>query len=142
MFDNFIKTLRDKTNWGEPKINEENHSYFVLLGKNDEELELEFFTPDDVSLIMQTKIRTLPSNDNEKTTLLRDFAKRQVAACKSRPSILTIDNDTVILYRKDKMTNNNRLVENVGEFLKDIDWWRQDTSRSASPFSFSMSWGK
>ncbi len=142
-FDDFISVLREKTGWKEPKINEENRHYFTIQGKNNEYIDLEFFSPEGNTLIMLVKLIALPVDIYEKNELLKDYAKKEVAACKIRPSILSIDNNNLILYINAKLQDNELLLNQVNTFLKDVDWWLQKPNDTfASPFSFSATWNR
>ncbi len=144
IYDDFIKALCNETKWKEPKVQENKYHYFDLVGKNNEEYRLELFTPENTLLIMQVKLATLPNNASEKNELLDDYAKRQVAVCKTRTSILTVDSNTILLYKKEVMHDIQALLKVTSLFLKDVDWWFSNNQNltSSQELSFSMSWKK
>ncbi len=141
-FHNFITLLKEKTKWKAPKEIAENHISFTIYGKDNDVLEVELFTPDNVHLIAKTSLGKMPLDDFERSDFLKEHAKKQMGVCKKRPSIVTIDKDSVIIYKKEKMNDIHSLLASFSSFLKDVDWWLQKESHFSSPFSHSFSWNK
>ncbi len=141
-FHNFITLVQEKTKWKEPKKLSDDHIIFTIYSKDNEILEVELFTPDQEHLIVKTSLAKIPLEEFERTDLLKEFAKKQMGACKQRPSVVSIDKDSIILYKKTRMQSIYTLVDFFSSFLKDVDWWLQKESHSTSPFSLSMSWNK
>ncbi len=142
-FNDIIKDIQLETKWQSPFVNSHNFTCFTLLGKMGEELELQFFALNDSTLLMQVHLEKLPTDTYEKNALIKDYAKKQVSACKTRASILTLDNNYFSLYKKVSMQNSFDSITELNSFLKDVDWWLQkENSNYNNPFSFSMSWNK
>ncbi len=139
-FHNFITLLKEKTKWSQPNNISDKHVSFNIYGKDNDVLEVELFTPDDVHLIVKTSLGKMPLDEFERTEVLKEHAKKQMGACKLRPSVVTIDKDSIIIYKKEKMNDIHSLLVSFSSFLKDVDWWLQKDTRSASPFNLSMSW--
>ncbi len=145
-FDDFIEYISSHTNWKNPKINEYNRHYFSIQAKNNDFIDVEFFTPEARTLIMQVHILPLSSDAYQRNEKLKEYAKYQTAACRKRPSILSLEDDNLFLYRHVPMQDFEIMLEQVNHFLKDVDWWLEKnnavhTTSHASPFSMS-SWSK
>ncbi len=141
-FEDFIQALQEKASWKNPKRNKEEHLCFALMGKNESSYELEFFPLNESYFIMQVKLCSLPSDEYEKNEMVKSYAKRQVAVCKNRPSVLTVDNNHLVLYKKENSKDIQASLEAVSSFLKDVDWWLMSSESTASPFAFSGQWMK
>lgn len=119
-----------------PANSDSNGVYHFLL---DDDLEMDFFSPDGRSGIFQSILAKVPKDDPQATELLKTCAQRAVAVCKKRKSVLAIQSDQLCLHQIIKFQGASpeelaRLAtQGAKDFLNDLAWWKAELGTQSSP---------
>jgi hypothetical protein len=116
------------------------------------DLNMEFFSPEGRTGILHSMLKPLPETDAEADALLQKCAQRAVACCKTRKSILSVDQAGLHLHRSFRLDElspdmlRRTAPTEARDFLNDLAWWKNQImsadQASSSPFSFSWPGGR
>ena len=150
LMDEAVQAVVDAAGWKKPESSRDGACHFHLKG----DLDFSLFSPDGRTCIMRGTVAELPSDNMQRDDLLKDVSKRQVAVCRKRPSVLTVEQagqslmasddgkDKLLLFRQIRLEAGQYEAVKIAvkEFLNDLAWWKASlgTRQNSSASFFSM----
>lgn len=131
-----VDSMTSAAGWKQARPNAEGVYHFRLQGN----LDMDILSPDGLNCILQSNLGPLPEEEAEAEKLLRLCAGRVVGSCRKRRSILSLQDDRLVLYRIVRMNASDpgAVSREAKGFLNDLAWWQNQlvaTVNNASPFS-------
>lgn len=110
--------------------------HFRLQG----DLDMDMLSPDGRNCILRGDLGRLPDGEAEAESLLRLCAGRVVGSCRTRSSILSLQDGRLILHRIVRMdaSDPGTVSRQAKGFLNDLAWWQAQLAagaNNASPLS-------
>ena len=135
-----VNTITSAAGW-EPASPDSDGVYHFLV---DDDLEMDFFSPDGRSGIFKSTLARVPPDDPSATDLLKVCAQRAVAVCKKRKSVLAIQDDQLALHYVVKLQGassedlSRLATQGAKDFLNDLAWWKAQLDTRAPVPSASV----
>ena len=131
-----VDAVTDAAGWRSAEPDAEGVYHFRLKGN----LDMDMLSPDGRNCILRGDLGPIPDSDSEAESLLRLCAGRVVGSCRKRRSVLSLQDDRLILYRLVRMdaSNPGTVSREAEGFLNDLAWWQGQIAENknyASPFS-------
>lgn len=136
LVDDAVRAAALAAGWKMPEPGADGTWRFHLQG----DLDVMLFSPDGRSCVMAGEVRVLPAEGPERSGILAEAARRQVGACRVRPSVLAVEaadwtpsagadnspDDRLMLYRRVGLEagSEREFAGQLRDFLNDLAWWR------------------
>lgn len=121
LLEDVVSSICKVTAWKNQIQKEENTISFEL----ENGLNLNVYSPDGKTVILYDTIIKLPSDEYIATNFVEKYATHAVAACKTKETIVSLNEDTLVLhYDITHKDGDLEINKSVKDFLNDLAWWK------------------